>query len=104
MEEIIGEMRDEFDEHSDIDFLKIDDNNFIFEGKTLLNDVCRVIGQDVNVFDKMKGEADSIAGLFLEVTGQFPIVDSELDLDAYKLRIVSVTNKRIEKINIMMKR
>lgn len=104
MEEIIGEIRDEFDEHTDLEYMKIDDNNYIFEGKTLLNDVCRVIGEDLDVFDKIKGEADSLAGLFLEVTGQFPKIDKELDLDRYKLRIVSVTNKRIEKINIMIKR
>ncbi|GLR19769.1 hypothetical protein GCM10007940_43850 [Portibacter lacus] len=104
MEEIIGDIRDEFDEDSDIEFLRIDDNNFIFEGKTLLNDVCRVIGEDINIFDEIKGESDSLAGMFLEVTGRFPKVDSELDLNPYKLKIVSMTNKRIEKINLMIKR
>jgi len=104
MEEIIGDIRDEFDEESDIEYLRIDDNNFIFEGKTLLNDVCRVIGEDVNTFDEIKGESDSLAGLFLEITGRFPKIDSELDLHPYKLKIVSMTNKRIEKINLMIKR
>jgi len=104
MEEIIGDIRDEFDEERDIEYLKIDENNYIFEGKTLLNDVCRVIGEDLNVFDEIKGESDSLAGLFLEVTGRFPKVDGELDLDPYKLKIVSMTNKRIEKINLMIKR
>ncbi len=104
MEEIIGDIRDEFDEENDIEYLKIDDNNYIFEGKTLLNDVCRVVGEEINIFDEIKGESDSLAGLFLEVTGKFPKVDNELDLDPYKLKIVSVTNKRIEKINLMIKR
>lgn len=104
MEEIIGDIRDEFDEETEIEYLKIDDNNYIFEGKTLLNDVCRVINADLNIFDEIKGESDSLAGLFLEVTGKFPKVDSELDIDPYKLKIVSVTNKRIEKINLMIKR
>lgn len=104
MEEIIGDIRDEFDEETDIEFMKIDDNNYIFEGKTLLNDVCRVIGAETNIFDDIKGESDSLAGLFLEVTGRFPKVDSELDLDPCKLKIVSVTNRRIEKINLMIKR
>ncbi|WP_235298542.1 gliding motility-associated protein GldE [Portibacter marinus] len=104
MEEIIGDIRDEFDEERDIEYLKIDKNNYIFEGKTLLNDVCRVIGEDLNVFDEIKGESDSLAGLYLEVTGKFPKVDGELDLDPYKLKIVSMTNKRIEKINLMIKR
>ncbi len=104
MEEIIGDIRDEFDEDGEIEFVRIDDNNFIFEGKTLLNDVCRVVGEDLDVFDEIKGESDSLAGLFLEVTGKFPKVDSELDLDPYKLKIVSMTNKRIEKINLMIKR
>ncbi len=104
MEEIIGDIRDEFDEESEIEFLKIDDNNYIFEGKTLLNDVCRVIGVDQNTFDSIKGESDTLAGLFLEVTGKIPKVDSELEVDHYKLKIVSVTNRRIEKINLMIKR
>ncbi len=104
MEEIIGDIRDEFDEESEIEFLKIDDNNFIFEGKTLLNDVCRVIGEDINIFDAVKGKADSLAGLFLEMTGKFPKIESELELDKFKLKIVSVTSKRIEKINLMIKR
>jgi gliding motility-associated protein GldE len=104
MEEIIGDIRDEFDEDNDIEYLRIDDNNYIFEGKTLLNDVCRVIGVDVNTFDAIKGESDSLAGMFLEITGRFPKVDSELDLNPFKLKIVSMTNKRIEKINIMIKR
>lgn len=104
MEEIIGDIRDEFDEENDIEFMKIDENNYIFEGKTLLNDVCRIVGEETNTFDQIKGDSDSLAGLFLEVTGRFPKVDSELDLDPYKLKIVSVTNKRIEKINLMIKR
>jgi gliding motility-associated protein GldE len=104
MEEIIGDIRDEFDEDNDIEYLRIDDNNFIFEGKTLLNDVCRVIGEDVSTFDEIKGESDSLAGLFLEITGKFPKVDSELDLNPFKLKIVSMTSKRIEKINLMIKR
>lgn len=104
MEEIIGDIRDEFDEEDEIEFVKIDDNNYIFEGKTLLNDVARVIGEDIRLFNEIKGEADSLAGLFLEVTGKFPKVDSELDLKDFRLKIVSVTNKRIEKINLLMKR
>jgi len=59
MEEIIGEIRDEFDDHLQVDYEKIDDYNYLFEGKTLLNDACRVVGLDTNAFDEYRGDADS---------------------------------------------
>ena len=60
MEEVIGEITDEFDEGDDIDYVKIDASTFIFEGKTLINDVCRIMDMDTDSFDDRKGEADSV--------------------------------------------
>jgi len=102
MEEVIGEIRDEFDDEIEVDFQKIDDLNYIFEGKTLLNDVCRVIGVDTNTFDEIKGEADSFAGLILEIVGQIPKVNREIPYNQYQFKIVSVTKRRIEKIQITL--
>ena len=72
MEEIIGEIRDEFDDKVEVDYTKIDDFNFQFEGKTMLNDVCRIIGVDTETFDDVRGESDSVAGLILEIIGFIP--------------------------------
>jgi CBS domain containing-hemolysin-like protein len=73
MEEIIGDIKDEFDEE-DLHFRKIDNHNFIFEGKTLINDVCRLIGEPSDTFENVRGESDSLAGLILEISGKFPAV------------------------------
>lgn len=98
LEEIIGEIKDEFDDDSELDFQKLDDFNYLFEGKTLLNDVCRIVGIDTNTFDGIKGESDSLAGLILELHGQMPKKDKEILYSPYKFKIVAVTPRRIEKI------
>ena len=79
-------------------FKKIDDFNYLFEGKTLLNDVCRIVGIDTNTFDEVKGEADSLAGLILEITGVIPKVDSEIPYNQFRFKVVSVNRRRIEQI------
>ena len=100
MEEVIGDIKDEFDQEEEVVYTKIDDHNFIFEGKTLLNDVVRILDLDKDIFDEEKGSADSIAGFILELTGKMPIRDRELKYRHLKFKIVSVSKRRIEKINI----
>lgn len=100
MEEVIGEIKDEFDQEEEVDYTKIDDHNYIFEGKTLLNDVIRILDLDKDIFDQVKGSADSIAGLILELTGSLPNRDREIKYKQLRFKIVSVTKRRIEKINV----
>ena len=100
MEEIVGEIKDEFDDQHELNFTRIDANNFIFDGKTLINDMCRVIGLDIFQLDEIRGSADSIAGLVLEQTSEMPKKDQELTILQYKFKVLSVTKKRIEKIQI----
>ena len=102
MEEVIGEIREEFDDEIELEFKKIDDWNYLFEGKTLLNDVCRVIGVDTSTFDEVKGDADSVAGLFLEIVGQIPKVETEISYNDFHLKIVSVDNRRIKQVLITL--
>ena len=102
MEEVIGEIKEEFDDEVELEYKKIDDLNYLFEGKTLLNDVCRVIGVDTSTFDEVKGDADSVAGLFLEIVGQIPKVESEISYNDFHLKIVSVDNRRIKQILITL--
>ncbi len=102
MEEVIGEIKEEFDDEVELEFKKIDDSNYLFEGKTLLNDVCRVIGVDTSTFDEVKGDADSVAGLFLEIVGHIPKVESEISYNDFHFKIVSVDNRRIKQVLITL--
>ena len=100
MEEIVGEISGEFDDDGDLNFTRLDANNYVFEGKTLINDMCRVVGVDLSDMDLHRGSADSIAGLILEHTGEMPKKDQELSILNIKLKVLSVSKKRIEKIQI----
>jgi putative hemolysin len=102
MEEVIGEIKDEFDDDTEVEYEKIDDYNFIFEGKTLLNDVCRIIGVDTETFDEVKGDADSVAGLLLEIIGQIPKINERINYQDYSFKIVSVNRRRIERVHIKL--
>jgi putative hemolysin len=99
MEEIIGDIKDEFDE-DDLHFKKIDDHNYIIEGKTLINDVCRFIGVSPDEFEKVRGDSDSLAGLVLEIAGKFPIVNEVLHFKRYDFTVVEVDKMRVAKIKM----
>jgi len=100
MEEVIGDIKDEFDEEEEVEYVKLSEGNFIFEGKSLLNDVCRIIGVDSYYFDDEKGESDSLAGLIIEITGALPKLEAEIEYKNILMKIVSVSKRRIEKINL----
>ncbi len=100
MEEVIGEINDETDGVDDIDYVKLGEGNFIFEGKTLLNDVCRVMGEKTSYFDDIKGQGDSIGGLLIELLGYIPKPDKEIAVKEMKLKIVASNQRRVEKVNI----
>lgn len=102
MEEVIGDIQDEFDDEQEIIFQKIDDLNFIFDGKTLLNDVCRIIDISTDTFDPVKGESESFAGLILEMLGTFPITEQEILFEKYRFKIVSLNERRVEEILITL--
>jgi gliding motility-associated protein GldE len=104
MEEIIGEIRDEFDDIEEVEFTKIDDFNFIFEGKTMLNDVCRIIGVDTETFDVVRGESDSVAGMILEMIGFIPKKGREVNYEGFRFKVESVSKRRIEQILITLPR
>ena len=103
MEEILGEIRDEFDEQDELNAQILDQHNFVFEGKTLINDVCRIIGEDILVFDGIKGESDSIAGMILEMTGELPEEGQELQHQQFTFKVLSVSDRRVEKVQLTIK-
>lgn len=102
MEEVIGDIKDEFDQEQEVDFVKLNDNEYIFEGKSMLNDVCRITGIPIDTFDAIKGDADSIAGLFLEYVGKMPMIGQEIKVGQFRFKIVAVSERRIEKIKMTL--
>lgn len=102
MEEIIGDIKDEFDE-DDLHFKKIDNNNYIIEGKTLINDVCRYIGVSPDEFEDARGDSDSLAGLVLEISGKFPKVGDVISYKNYEFTVVELDKMRIVKIKLSLK-
>ena len=102
LEEVIGDIQDEFDEDDEIIYEQIDDLNYIFDGKTLLNDVCRVVDIPTSSFDDVKGEAESFAGLLLEILGQFPEEEQEVVSGDYRFKVVAMSNRRVEEVLITL--
>lgn len=97
IEEIIGEINDEFDEVQ-TQFQKVDDNTYIFEGKISLNDFCKALDIDNQYFDSVKGESESLAGLMLELNNSLPSTGTVINYKRFGFTIVAVDNKRIKKI------
>lgn len=99
MEEIIGDIKDEFDD-DEHQYKKIDDYNYIFEGKTLINDACRIMGLSSDTFDDVREESDSIAGLVLELSGKFPAVNEVVSYQNYDLTVLNLDKMRIQRVKI----
>lgn len=97
LEEIVGEISDESDDERLL-YTKMSDTRYIFEGKVLLNDFCKIMGLDDDYFDDIKGDADTLAGLILEITGQFPLLNEEVTCKDFRFTIDSVDSKRIRSI------
>ncbi|MDD7884609.1 gliding motility-associated protein GldE [Flavivirga sp. 57AJ16] len=96
IEEIVGDISDEFDDE-DLMYSKLDDNNFVFEGKTALKDFYKVIRvEDETVFEENKGEAETIAGFVLEISGSFPKLNSKINFKNYVFTIEALDKKRIK--------
>lgn len=99
LEEIVGEITDEFDEEEKF-YTKLAENKYLFDGKTLLNDFYKVTGADDSIFEDVKGEADTLAGLILELKGEIPVKNDTIICKNYVLSIEAVDNRRIKQIKV----
>lgn len=99
LEEIIGEIKDEFDEEEG-SVRKVDDNTFIFEGKTTLNDVCKAMKLPPTTFDSVRGESESLAGLVLELSGEFPTTNSVIGVGDFEFTVLEAYKNRIMEIKV----
>lgn len=102
LEEVIGDISDEFDDE-EIGNKKVDDLNYIFEGKTMLNDVCKMMHLPSDTFKYLKGESDSLAGLILEVAGEIPIQNQIIECEDFDFTVLEVTKNRIIKVKVTVK-
>jgi gliding motility-associated protein GldE len=101
LEEIVGEIQDEFDLESEgIPFHKLDDHNYVFPGEVAISDFCRIMGIDPETFDKVKGESGTLAGIILEMLAKIPEVDEKISYGRFLFRIEAVNERRIEKVKI----
>ncbi|WP_339755730.1 gliding motility-associated protein GldE [uncultured Winogradskyella sp.] len=103
IEEIVGDISDEYDD-DDLIFTKIDDNNYSFEGKTPLKDVYKIVGieKDMGNFERRKGEAETLAGFVLEISGGFPRIGSKINFKNYVFTIEALERKRIKQIKLTL--
>lgn len=103
IEEIVGDISDEFDDE-DLIFSKIDDFNYVFDGKTTLKDFYRIIKlKDESEFETNKGEAETLAGFVLEISKIFPKIRSKIQFKSYTFIIESIDNKRIKQVKVCLK-
>ena len=99
LEEIVGEINDEYDEEEKF-YSKLNYNTYIFEGKTLLTDFCRILNIDDEEFEEVEGDADTLAGLLLEIKGDFPSIHEKIDYKNYTFEVMNVEERRISKIKV----
>ncbi|MES2140554.1 MAG: gliding motility-associated protein GldE [Bacteroidota bacterium] len=99
IEEIVGEINDEFDD-DDLTYSKLDDSNFVFEGKAHLNDVYRIIEIDGEEFEDVKGEADTLAGLIIEIEGRIPTKNEKIKFKNLIFTIESADNRKVKRVKI----
>lgn len=97
LEEIVGDITDESDEEETM-FHRVDETKYIFEGRILLQDFCKVFGIDEDFFGEVRGETETLAGLILELTGEIPQKDQELKYKNFVFRIEAVDKRRIREI------
>ncbi len=103
LEEIIGDIRDEFDEE-ETSVRAIDDNTFIIDAKMMLHDMCRALKIAVDTFDKVKGESDSLGGLVLELAGEFPDVNETITTGDFKFTVLETNKNRINTVKVDINR
>lgn len=99
LEEVFGEIRDEFDEDEMI-YSQLDEDTYIFKGNMSLNDIVKVMDLELDTFDEIKGDSDTLAGLVLEIHGQFPNKGDVITIDGFSFAIESVDERRIQRIKV----
>jgi gliding motility-associated protein GldE len=101
IEEIVGEINDEFDEDQ-TEYKKLNENSYVFEGRTSLNDFCKITGLETKIFDGIKGESESLGGLILEINNKLPNVGDKIKIDNFVFTPEAVDRKRIKRVKVLI--
>ena len=101
IEEIVGEINDEYDDEERT-YVKLNDTTYVFEAKTLLSDFYKILKLDTDEFEEVEGEADTLAGLLLEIKGEFPKLHEKLDFKNYHFEVLEKDARRILKIKVVV--
>ena len=101
LEEIVGEINDEYDE-DEKSYVRINSNTFLFEGKTLLSDFYKILKLDDEIFSEVEGDADTLAGLLLEIKGDFPEMHERIDYLNFTFEILEMEERRISKVKVIV--
>ena len=101
LEEIFGEIQDEFDD-DDFIYSRLDDRTYVFEGKSLLHDICRVLDIDIALFDEVKGDADTLGGMLIEMQGKIPNIGSRIRYNDFEFVIESADRRRIKRVKMVL--
>jgi CBS domain containing-hemolysin-like protein len=104
IEEIIGEINDEFDDTDDIFFQELDSDTFVFEGKVSLNDFCKKLELDPQLFEDVKGESESLGGLLLELNSKLPKNGTKIKFEDFEFTVLSVDARKIKKVKVYFNR
>jgi len=102
IEEIVGEINDEFDDE-DIAYNKLDNSTYVFEGKTSLNDFCKIVNVEASTFDDVKGESESLGGLLLELNSTLPRAGEKIKFGQFLFTVVAVDLRRIKRVRVLIK-
>ncbi|MBP5277489.1 MAG: gliding motility-associated protein GldE [Prevotella sp.] len=102
VEEIVGEINDEYDEDEKV-YTRLNKNTYLFEGKTLLSDMVRILEVDDEEFEDVEGDADTLAGLILEIKGDFPSVHEKLEYKNYLFEITELEERRISRVKVVVR-
>ena len=103
LEEIVGEINDEFDDDG-TQYSKLDENTFVFEAKTSLNDFLKIVEGELDYFDEIKGDNETLAGLILEKTGVIPKISEKIDFTPYSFIVESADDRKINRLKVNIKR
>jgi len=101
LEEIVGEINDEYDE-DEKNYVRVNSNTFIFEGKTLLSDFYKILKLDDEIFADVEGDADTIAGLLLEIKGEFPKLHEKIVYEHFTFEVMEMEERRISKVKVIV--
>lgn len=103
LEEIVGDISDEYDEADDeLRYSKLDDNNYVFDGKTALNDIYRLLDLDEDTFESIRGEADTIGGLVLAIAGRFVFNKEKVTYENFIFTVESADRRRVKRVKLTM--